>query len=135
MSKPSDFPEWIATLAFYKAVHVVEAVFRCQGRHNCHDHITRLDTLKRLYDPLHQHFRPLYSASLIARYLEQKDKDTGKEQSYTCFTDYISPQKVIDSLIRKRLVPLENIACEKYLSDQCKQSLTTIHVPNLPKFQ
>ncbi len=133
LAKPSQFPEWIATVAFYKAVQIVEAVFRSKGYSNCHDHVSRLAILKREpFRTLHTDYRPLYSASLIARYLEHKCDESGKLEAYSTFTDYMSSQQVIDSLIRKRLVGLEGIALQHFLDEDCKTNLKKIHVPDLP---
>ncbi|MEX2286504.1 MAG: hypothetical protein WD648_05390 [Planctomycetaceae bacterium] len=64
-------PEWIATIAFYKAVHIVEAVFAIVLSEHSHSHDDRIDRLKRpQFEILFIDYRPLYAASVIARYLE-----------------------------------------------------------------
>lgn len=107
-------PEWSATLAFYKAVHVVEAVFANCDRTHSNGHDDRLKRLKsRKYNPIFLHFRPLYVASLIARYLV----DTGSRRvydhvssapSYSSFEDYMSSEDVKKRLIEKRLRGVES---------------------------
>ncbi len=66
------YTAWIVTIAFYKALHMIEAVLAEQNP-PCHnvDHGTRNDLLKktRKYQQLWKHYSPLYQASLVARYL------------------------------------------------------------------
>ena len=74
--KPTEFSEWITSIAFYKALHLIEATFE---HHHCHDHGYRLNLLKLLaktnksYIIIFDRFRTLMTASCIARYLEQKE--------------------------------------------------------------
>jgi hypothetical protein len=98
------FPEWVATVAFYKAVHVVESVFVVQGIEASTDHWERLNQLKRdrRFAKMHEHFRPLFNASLIARYLSDVD-GTG----FKTFVDYIPADQVKAKLVRHRLHQLE----------------------------
>ena len=94
------FPEWVTVVAFYKAVQIVEAVFVHRHGHCCHGHQRRLDALKSHgYMVLHRHYRVLWAASSVARYLY----DTTNEQSYSSFSDYLSPDKVNKAILRKRL--------------------------------
>jgi len=69
------FPEWVTVIAFYKAVQIIEAVFvHVQGR-CCHGHQKRLAELKsKGYKALHSHYRALWSASCVARYLYDTKK-------------------------------------------------------------
>jgi len=70
----SDFCDRTATVTFYTALHVVEAVFfhtsSGQGQHGV-NHEMREAMLKKnnRYKKLYQHYRPLLSTSLVARYL------------------------------------------------------------------
>lgn len=63
-------PEWVATIAFYKAIHVVEAACRKLGQRHTHSHKSRLSLVsaKTELQPIYKHFRILYVASCIARY-------------------------------------------------------------------
>lgn len=102
------FSEWITTIAFYKAVHLVEAVFsRDPNIRHTHDHKTRELQLKKTkkYAHLWKHYRPLWTASLIARYLE----DLGGT-AHSSFSDYLSPEKVQDEILNHRLKQVENSA-------------------------
>ena len=84
------FPQWVTTVAFYTALHVIESVFAYDGRHT-DDHHERNKILKRenRYRKLWQHYRPLWNDSLIARYLKG-DGAAG----YESFSDYMSPAEV-----------------------------------------
>jgi hypothetical protein len=61
------FPDWVATVAFYKAVHLVEKMFRARG-HNSGSHTRRNNVLKRQYLPIWREYKTLYSFSRLARY-------------------------------------------------------------------
>lgn len=123
MIDPEKFPEWITTVAFYKAVQIVEAVFSHHpSTKNCSSHPERLNQLKRPeFVPIFRHFRVLYSASTIARYLH----DNANHDSYSRFTDYLPAEKVIRKIIEKRLRPIEE-NCIRLLSSSAKQSLSRI---------
>ena len=89
------FPGWVSTVAFYKALHIVEALFAVDGAGvNGHtdDHRERnrvLKTTKR-YQRIWMAYRELYQVSLIARYLR------GDEQgdNYEVFSRYMPPDMV-----------------------------------------
>ncbi|QDU36166.1 hypothetical protein Mal4_04490 [Maioricimonas rarisocia] len=122
-----DHPEWVTTVAFYKAVQVVEAVFAAHSQSHSHGHDTRLRELKRtIFKDIFRGFRPLYAASLVARYLvdsaSQKLEGTGNAKQYACYTDYCSAEKVLNNLLKKRLNAVEQHAV-KFLSDDGKTQL------------
>jgi hypothetical protein len=102
-----EFPDWVATVAFYKALHVVEAVFACENpaRHGA-DHPSRERILKMdsKYAHIYRHYRVLYAASMVARYMQDSQTD---------FTSYLSPQQVIDTLLKHRLHEVEKSAAKK----------------------
>ncbi|HUT10220.1 MAG TPA: hypothetical protein VMY42_06970 [Thermoguttaceae bacterium] len=116
------FPEWVTVAAFYKAVQVVEAVFvKNQGR-CCHGHQKRLESLKRCgYRDLHKHYRALWGASSVARYLY----DTTQDKPYSCFTDYLTADQVKKNIAEKRLHGVECCAVG-LLSENCKKSLLRV---------
>jgi hypothetical protein len=66
-----QFPEWVVTVAFYKAVQLVEGLlFTDHPDKHSYSHEIRGDILKRhRYQNINKHYRPLYEASLVARYL------------------------------------------------------------------
>ncbi|APZ96937.1 hypothetical protein [Fuerstiella marisgermanici] len=127
LCKSGDYPEWVTTIAFYKAVHIVEAVFAYQlGRHS-NGHDDRLEQLKsKKFQPLFTHFRPLYCASLVARYLvDFGPAKLGQGRSapqYKTFTDYMPTEKVMKSLVQKRLRSIEDNAVS-LLSEAAKSSM------------
>lgn len=108
------FPEWTATVAFYKAVHIVEAVFAVQCIEASTDHWERLHKLKsnRRFEKMHEHFRPMFNVSLIARYLS----DLGGT-AYKTFTDYLPADQVKPKIVRHRLHRLEESAV-KFLNKE-----------------
>jgi hypothetical protein len=66
---------WVAVIAFYTALHTVEAVFaslRLSGIEHTSTHYERRNVLRniRQYQKLWQHYRPLHDAASDARYLE-----------------------------------------------------------------
>jgi hypothetical protein len=118
------FPEWTTVVAFYKAVQIVEAVFVHEHGRCCQGHQKRLDALKaRGYKGIHNHYRVLWSASSVARYLF----DTTAAKGYSSFADYLSAENVVKRIVKRRLYGLE---CEavSHLSDMGRQSL--IRVPD-----
>lgn len=87
-----DYPDWLATVAFYTAVHLVEALF-ARKHTPSHSHGDRNRTLKQRYPAIWQDFRPLYSVSKLVRY-----------------SDYwLSATKARNELIAKRLVSVEKL--------------------------
>ena len=107
VAEVDKFPDWTATVAFYKALHVVEAAFACENpvRHGT-DHPSRERILKsdRKYESIYRHYRVLYAASMVARYMQDNQTD---------FTSYLSPQQVIDTLLKHRLNEVEKSAAKK----------------------
>ena len=63
---------WVVTVAFYKALHIVEAIFANDDAvRGTHDHETRERILKttRGYEYINKHYAPLARCASIARYL------------------------------------------------------------------
>lgn len=117
------FPEWVTTIAFYKAVQIVEATF-CHkiGKHS-EDHPRRMRQLKLTpFKPLYRHFRVLWSESTIARYLQ----DNESSQGYSTYTDHMPAEEVAQKIVLDRLLPLEQTAMS-LLSPSGKARLTQIH--------
>jgi len=123
----TQHPEWTATVAFYKAVQVTEAVLANRWNRHSHDHAARLDHIKRVLPPkYYTHFRVLYQESKLARYLEDSDG-----QSFRRFTDHMNADAVVSELVGKRLNGVEQLALPM-LSDGAKTALTKLHLPDLP---
>ncbi len=59
--------DWIATVAFYTAVHLVEKLRAYNGQHS-RDHEERNAAVRRDYRAIHTEYHELFNHSLIARY-------------------------------------------------------------------
>jgi len=114
-----QFPEWIATVAFYKAVQIAEAVFAHDLSKHSMGHDDRRKTLQmERYRQLHRDYVPLLTASRIARYLEDRESGT----TVSTFRQWRSPEIVRDELVMKRLRRFEQ-NCLPFLSDAAKNQL------------
>lgn len=103
-SAPTPFADWIATVAFYKAVHIAEAVFATNEPHlsqHSTNHAVRNDLLRKSYPDMWRRYSPLYRASRIARYLEYQN------QKSACFSFYMTHDVVMNELLDVDLVGLE----------------------------
>lgn len=98
---------WVATVAFYKALHLVEAVFATDPniRHG-HSHEEREDFLKstRKYSHIWKHYRLIWAASVIARYLEDRT------DQYSSFDEFMTPDDVKVNLVGHWLQQVEQSA-------------------------
>lgn len=70
--KIDDYPEWVVTVAFYEALHHIEAAMACDtsiqrtsGHKERHDAIRNHKEFKKIYAP----YKNLFDASCIARYM------------------------------------------------------------------
>jgi hypothetical protein len=90
-----QFPGWTATIAFYKALHVVEALFAVDGaagsghtdKHEIRNRVLKTTTR---YQQIWKNYRELFQTSLIARYL--RANENGPE--YEIFSRYMPPEAV-----------------------------------------
>ena len=103
----AEHAEWIATIAFYRALHLVEAAFskdRRVGQSHSHTHQIRQEILKNTlgYEKIWEHYRPLYAISLVARYLEEDSS-----RSYSSFREYLSEEEVESEVLNHRLRQVE----------------------------
>ena len=123
--------EWVATIAFYKAVQIVEAVFANHLKLHSQSHDSRIGELKRpVFADLFIAYRPLYAASLVARYLEDSssrkcDLNPKPKQKYNTFSQYRSPEHVLGKLVKGRLQSLEQHAIQ-FLSEPARECLKRI---------
>lgn len=101
------FPDWVTTVAFYKALHVFEALlYRDYQLHGIsHDQRSRILFKEPRYRQIARHYSVLKEASSIARYL----CDTGGRRSYKTFSDYLT-METVKSEILSRLKNLEQAA-------------------------
>lgn len=100
----NKFGSWVAVVAFYKALHIVEAVFANDSNiQHTSDHPTREHTLKTThkYKEIYKHYALLSRAATIARYLEYQG------QECPCFYDYLPPHQIIGELVLHRLNKVE----------------------------
>lgn len=100
-----DFPDWVTTVAFYKAVHLIEALIaRDYGIHGI-DHTQRGRILKNehRYTNIYRHYNALKEASSVARYLA--DSEGGR--AYKQFTDYLTMTQVKSDILDSRLKGIE----------------------------
>ena len=69
---PDEYPDWLATVAFYTAVELIEQLLAERGHHS-KSHFDRKQALKKHYPhrTLNQAFHDLYNAALDGRYLPQ----------------------------------------------------------------
>ena len=66
-----DYPDWIVTVTFYAALHVVDALLAADKVSRITSHDARNDVLKRTnrYHDIWKRFAPLYNLSRTVRYL------------------------------------------------------------------
>ncbi len=100
-----DHLPWVTTVAFYRAVHIVEAVLADDADGHSDSHKARNDVLKsqRKYQHIWRNFRPLYNVSCVARYL-------GKDPNYKGFSDYMPTAEVKSKVLNHYLSQIEQSA-------------------------
>lgn len=122
---PGRFSEWIATIAFYKAIHVVEAVLDHSANQHSGSHEDRFDKLRVFCaknpdaGPMFRNLRWLHRESRLARYLEFGSNRV---------SDYESHQPadgIVKRAVRKRLKPLEQTA-KRFLSETAWRELVLV---------
>tara|TARA_R110002072_G_C7974418_1_gene535189 strand:- start:875 stop:1336 length:462 start_codon:yes stop_codon:yes gene_type:complete len=127
-----DHPQWVVTVAFYKALHVVEALFAADPQatqKHCDDHSSRSRLLKKTnrYKKIWEHYRPLFNDSLIARYLRENDDPGGQ---HNVFSRYLSPEEVEKTHINRNVAEILKSA-RKILKDP--KFLQELDSPTKPK--
>jgi len=104
---PDDFAHWEITNAFYKALHLVEALFS-QAKRPFHskDHQERNRRLRDIkkYEHIWKHYRPLFETSMAARY--SVDPSTGKD--LLDLNAYLSGRSTRAKFIDHHLRQIEN---------------------------
>ncbi len=91
-----EYPDWLAVVAFYKAVHLVEALFARQGTQS-KNHTDRNRRLKKHHPTIFKAFIPLFTASKLLRYTDHR----------------MSADKVRQELIDNRLAAVESLIRNK----------------------
>ena len=104
---PKDHSEWITVIAFYKALHIVEAVFEREGLTHGRNHESREALLKyhKQFENILRNYRPLWAAATVARYLASP---TGDE--FKSFSHYLSAEKVVGKIVHHYLHQIEQSA-------------------------
>lgn len=59
--------DWVAVVAFYTAVHLVETLRALDNEHS-RDHFERLEYVQKNHRDIHHPFRSLFDVSKLARY-------------------------------------------------------------------
>jgi len=100
LSDHEQHPEWIATIAFYEAVHVVEAVFHHQSKHDSRNHDERRDRLKPRVAPCspkaHKAYPGLCCATLSGYFdatTKSAERDTWQKRPQFRMKPGVSPAK------------------------------------------
>ena len=106
-----QFSAWVATVACYKALHVIEALFAVDsagghGHTDKHEDRNRLLKRTKRYQQIWKFYRPLFQASLIARYL----RDNQNAPTYEVFARYMTPDTVKSRLLDHCLKQIEKSA-------------------------
>jgi hypothetical protein len=68
---PPTHPDWIVTIAFYVALHAVDALLEYDNVSGVHSHDSRNRVLirTRRYEKIWEHYQPLHDLSRRIRYL------------------------------------------------------------------
>ena len=99
---PDDFAHWVIAVAFYKALHLVEAIFYTDGFHST-DHRERNQRLKdvKKFGHIWKHYRPLFEASMVARYLVNPHSGTDQTDLNTYLSDTAIRSQFINHHLRQ----------------------------------
>lgn len=91
----SDYPDWLATVTLYTAIHAVETLFKCDGLRGSNSHGERKLTLnqQKRYQKIQMHYHIIDNYAGVLR--------------YSCQFSQISNIEVRDEIIRRHLYPLE----------------------------
>ena len=104
LSSSSKHPRWLAAVAFYKALHIIEAVFAVAGEHfNGHSKREEYLGSHHSYRHIAKHYFPLSRAAHSARYSVH-------------FGRKYKIDVVIGELLRHRLLQIEASA-KKFLNE------------------
>jgi hypothetical protein len=120
---------WIATIAFYKALHLVEAAFANDPAiGHVGDHLSRFECLKKApsYQHVYRHYGPLFRASLLARYLEDS-----RGHQVPCFDAYLPPAQVQATLLFHHLKQIEQSVGKRLAQPAAVLSVDSAR-PHLP---
>ena len=111
--KHDNHSEWIAVTAFYRALHLSESLLVKGNIPHDRSHVGREQALKRTKSTSHIwiHYRPLWEASNISRYLAYQGTE------YSSFATYLDPDKVVSELVNYRLREIEKSVANQLSMD------------------
>jgi hypothetical protein len=123
-----NHPEWVATIAFYKALQLVEALFVFLDGNNCHGHQVRNRKLNEpRFRAVNRQYKPLFRASMIARYLHDNEQNIG----YCSFNDFLTSDQVQSEILNKRLRNLEQ-AVLQLLPRERREQVSQVVIKHAP---
>lgn len=128
LASPNDHPEWVTTIAFYKALQIVEAMFAFRGIAHSNGHQRRLDILrdnKNGFQSIYKHYKRLIEASEIARYLSSRFDGDIRGAPFQTYNQYRSMENVKQKLLQDSLMNIEQHS-RQFLSDQAKNLLIPV---------
>lgn len=118
LAEAEDHVEWVVAIAFYTALHFIEAMFQHFGAElHCHSHRDRRLRLaffangNKEIKIIYRRYRRLARAADIARYLEQrpdKNPDDSAIQYYKTFGGYMSVTDVQAKLLDDCLATIQD---------------------------
>jgi len=126
--------DWIVTVAFYTALHIVDTVlFYTQEGFQKHgqSHDKREETIKndQRLDKIWDCYRPLLNHSIIARYLQGSTTPSDRTVDF----DKVMPDEKLTTFIKERLGGLINSAI-KFIPDEKSQELEEAFLAELKDF-
>jgi len=128
LNEVDDHPEWITTVAFYKALQLVEAMFVHLDGKNCHGHTVRNRKLREnRFRAVNKQYKSLFRASTIARYLHDNVENSG----YSSFNDFLTSEEVQREIVNKRLRNLEQCVLQM-LPETVRSTVSQVKVDQLP---
>jgi hypothetical protein len=121
--EPTTCAEWVVVVAFYKALHVVEAIFsRDPVIRHISAHHKRLEKLKvtNAYRSLYAPYRTLWNAASVARYLsgEVQTGSGSTNRDYARFEDYVPVSDLRPNLLDRFLFDFE-MKASPFLAPNC----------------
>ena len=95
-----EYPDWAVTVAFYAALHAVDALFKHDKVQGITAHEHRNETLRATnrYRKIWECYRPLYDMSRTVRYVADP-------------AQWVEWDQVEAQVLRRRLYPLEKSVC------------------------
>ena len=102
-----DFPEWVVTIAFYEALHSIEAAMACDPtiqRSISHKERNSLIRQDSGYKSVWRSYKSLYDTSCIARYMDDGEIN---------FSTYMSRAEIENTVIGEWLHHVKAFAASK----------------------